>query len=229
MHKVFVYYNSFDCVSCNLNLSDWNKFASKIDSASPYPVMFQFVFKPRRKNELKMILKRSDFNFPFYVDEKGEFEKLNKFHKDLPFRIFLLDENNQVQIIGNPINNPQIEKLYLKVIKEEDATTETANPITTVSIDRTSINMDKFDWQQEQTATFTLTNTGDKLLAIEMVDTSCGCITVNYKQEPVRPGGSVTLYVTYKADQPEYFSKTITVYCNAEEAPLRLTVSGNAK
>ena len=91
------------------------------------------------------------------------------------------------------------------------------------------MDMGKFDWQQEQTATFTVANTGDKPLAIEMVDTSCGCITVDYNQEPVRPDGSVALHVTYKAEQPEYFSKTVTVYCNAEGAPIRLTVSGNAK
>lgn len=60
-------------------------------------------------------------------------------------------------------------------------------------------------------------------------DTSCGCTTVSYSQEPVQPGKEIKLDITYKADHPEHFSKTITVYCNTESSPIRLTISGDAK
>ncbi|WP_373726842.1 DUF1573 domain-containing protein, partial [Bacteroides heparinolyticus] len=35
--------------------------------------------------------------------------------------------------------------------------------------------------------------------------------------------------VSYKAEHPEHFNKTITVYCNAEISPLVLQINGDAK
>ena len=36
---------------------------------------------------------------------------------------------------------------------------------------------------------------------------SCGCTSVDYSEEPIRPGNSISLNVTYKADHPEHFDK----------------------
>lgn len=98
-----------------------------------------------------------------------------------------------------------------------------------MSIDKTSVLLGNFDWQKEQMTTFVLKNTGDKLLVIEDVNTSCGGTAVNYSREPVQPGEELSLYVTYKVGHPEHFNKTITVYCNAETSPLVLKISGDAK
>lgn len=67
------------------------------------------------------------------------------------------------------------------------------------------------------------------LLAIEGVDTSCGCISVEYSKEPVRPGMDLNLSIIYKAEHPEHFSKTVRIHCNSESSPIILTVSGNAQ
>ena len=48
-------------------------------------------------------------------------------------------------------------------------------------------------------------------------------------KEPVRPESSMTLYVAYKAEHPEHFNKTITVYCNTKASPLLLKIMGNAE
>lgn len=225
-YKILTYVDSMGCISCKLQLDRWKVLMKEENFQN---VRFLFFFSPEKRRDIVSTLRSNAFTYPVCIDERKELNRLNHFPTEFGGQTFLLDKDNKIVAMGNPIHNPRVKDLYLKIIQGENASTETANPITTVSIDRTSINMDKFDWQQEQTATFTLSNTGDKLLAIEMIDTSCGCITVDYKQEPVHPGGSVTLYVAYKAEQPEYFSKTVTVYCNAEGAPIRLTVSGNAK
>lgn len=59
--------------------------------------------------------------------------------------------------------------------------------------------------------------------------TSCGCTQVTYSKEPVLPGDLVSLHVTYKADHPEHFDKTITVYCNAKPSPVILRITGDAE
>ena len=48
--------------------------------------------------------------------------------------------------------------------------------------------MGSFNWKQEQISDIILSNSGEELLAIEDVSVSCGCITVEYLKEPIRPG-----------------------------------------
>lgn len=86
-----------------------------------------------------------------------------------------------------------------------------------------------FGWQQEKSAKFVLENTGDQPLVIDDVVTSCGCVTVDYLKEPVRPNDTISLFVTYKAEQPGHFDKTIKVYCNAESSPVLLKITGDAR
>lgn len=228
MYTILVYMDSMQCISCNLNLHSWNNLVEGIKSDL---VNFQFVFHPYKKNELKLILKREHFLFPYYIDEEDEFNKLNHFPLEPAFQTFLLDKDNKVLAIGNPVLNPKVKELYLRIIQGkplgDDADAET--PQTTVSVSSTEVSLGGFPWQEPQSATLTLTNTGTRPLVVQDVVTSCGCLTVDYLREPVRPGGEAALRLTYKADNPGYFRKTVTVYANAEEAPLRVQVSGNAE
>ena len=149
----------------------------------------------------------------------------------MAFQTFLLDKDNKVKAIGNPVHNPKIKELYMKILMGEETTgtNEGINLMTEVSIDSTSLYLGNFDWEKEQKVVFTLKNTGDNTLVIDAVSTSCGCTKVEYDKEPVRPGGSVDLHVSYKAEHPEHFNKTITVYCNTKASPLLLKIMGNAE
>jgi hypothetical protein len=78
-------------------------------------------------------------------------------------------------------------------------------------------------------AEVTVTNTGDGLLVITDVITSCGCATADYPKEPIRPGEEKNIRVKYKADQPEHINKTVTVYANAEGSPFQVKITGDAQ
>ena len=133
--------------------------------------------------------------------------------------------------IGNPIFNPKIKELYLNIIHDEEVVTRKGNEAskTELFIDKNFVDLGSFDWHKEQHAKFILTNTGKDLLMIYDVTTSCGCTEVAYSKEPTRPGTSVSLNVTYRAEHPERFDKSITVYCNATSSPLQLRVKGEAE
>ena len=133
--------------------------------------------------------------------------------------------------IGNPIHNPKVKELYLKIIQGEKIERGDESKVikTEVDISNMSVSLGSFDWQEEQKATFVLKNVGDKPLVIQDVTTSCGCTTVTYPKAPALPGRELALEVVYKAEHLEHFDKTITVYCNAETSPLVLKISGNAK
>ena len=100
---------------------------------------------------------------------------------------------------------------------------------TQVSVNQTVLDFGTFPKEEKQERSFVLTNTGDGLLAIQDIITSCGCTKVEYSKEPVRPDGTLEVKVLYEAEDAGYFNKVVTVYCNAKSSPLRLTVKGNAK
>ena len=101
--------------------------------------------------------------------------------------------------------------------------------MTKVSLNVTSIDFDSFPQSDKQERKFTLTNTGQHVLVIYDVITSCGCTKVEYSKEGLRPGEKAELIVIYEAEKAEHFSKTVTVYCNADNSPLRLKISGDAE
>ena len=230
-YKIFVYMNSLDCLACNLKFIEWNALEKDIKAVTSLPVLFQFVFQPRRINELMLILKKESFCFPFCIDKKGTFEELNHFPKDAYFRVFLLNKDNRVLAVGNPVHNPKVKELYLKIIRGENVSQEEETPRTqtTMKVDRTEADMGRFDWREEQTAEFVLKNTGDSPLVILDTHTSCGCTQAEYDGKPVLPGDSLVLRVTYKADQPGYFRKSVLVRSNAEQELLKLMVTGEAE
>lgn len=52
---------------------------------------------------------------------------------------------------------------------------------------------------------------------------------MEYSREPVQSGKTIDITVVYKAEYPEHFNKTITVYCNSPVSPLQLKIKGDAK
>lgn len=228
-YKVFSYIDSIGCVSCKLKLSEWKKFISMIDSLYPNTVCFQFVFQPYKYRELQLMLKREKFSVPVCIDKNGKFEELNKFPLNIDFQTFLLDKENKVLAIGNPVHNPKVKELYMKIIQGKGAVKEENTILTKIQVKKHTISLGRFNWQEEQKAQFMIYNVGNRPLVINDVTTSCGCTSVDYSKQPVSPGDSVSLQVAYKADHPEHFDKTITVYCNTNPSLIRLRIIGDAE
>ncbi len=78
------------------------------------------------------------------------------------------------------------------------------------------------------TTSFTFTNVGDGPLVIHQAIASCGCTVPEYTQEPVQPGKTGTIKVTYngKGRFPGKFKKSITVRTNAKTELVRLFIEG---
>ena len=111
-YKVVVYTDSVGCTSCKLQLHRWMELMHEVDSLAKGRVSFLFYFYSERKNESNDIFHRFNFVYPVYWDEKNEFYRLNRFPSDITFQTFLLDKNNKIIAIGNPVHNPKIKDLY---------------------------------------------------------------------------------------------------------------------
>lgn len=99
-----------------------------------------------------------------------------------------------------------------------------------ITFDKTSHNFGTFSEDNPKvTCTFKFTNTGDKLLVIHQAIASCGCTVPQYSKEPIKPGESGEIVVTYDGSGkfPGHFKKSITLRTNAKKEIVRLYVEGD--
>lgn len=92
--------------------------------------------------------------------------------------------------------------------------------------DKTTYDFGELQQGNPQSATFTLTNEGKEPLIISSAKASCGCTNLQYEKDPILPGKSTPISVTYNAANAGNFIKTITVNTNASEQPVVLTIKG---
>lgn len=77
--------------------------------------------------------------------------------------------------------------------------------------------------------TYMVKNIGSKPIVIYNVATSCGCTDVKWTKEPIRPGESGKISVTYSNDEGPYpFDKSLTSYFSNIKKPVILKLRGNA-
>lgn len=75
--------------------------------------------------------------------------------------------------------------------------------------------------------TFTIKNTGSKPAVIYNVTSSCGCTNVTWTKEPLMPGKSGRVSVTYTNDEGAYpFDKSLTAYISDVKKPVILKIRG---
>lgn len=77
------------------------------------------------------------------------------------------------------------------------------------------------------TCEFTFTNTSKQPILIQDIRTSCGCTTPSYTKDPVLPGKTGTIKVSYSTTgRVGTFSKKITVFTNEADTVYTLTIKG---
>jgi Protein of unknown function (DUF1573). len=77
---------------------------------------------------------------------------------------------------------------------------------------------------------FTIKNVGSAPLVVTRVIASCGCTTPEWTKEPIAPGKTGEISVTYDPKgRPGSFSKTISVYSNGKQGSFILTIKGEVK
>ena len=74
---------------------------------------------------------------------------------------------------------------------------------------------------------FKFTNTGDEPLVLSSVRSSCGCTVPSYPKDPILPGQSNFIKVSYDTKRLGAISKQITVVSNATEPTIQLSIKGN--
>ncbi|MCK8480783.1 DUF1573 domain-containing protein [Psychroserpens algicola] len=75
--------------------------------------------------------------------------------------------------------------------------------------------------------TFKFKNRGRAPIVISKVKTTCGCTVPTYPKQAILPGESATIDIKYATSRLGKFSKSITVFSNADQPQKRLQIKGN--
>ncbi len=77
---------------------------------------------------------------------------------------------------------------------------------------------------------FTITNTGDSPLIISNAKGSCNCTVPSWPKEPIAPGKSAQMKVTYGTDRVGPINKSVTITSNAANTPTKVVrIKGTVK
>ena len=213
-YKVLVFVDSIGCTSCKLQLSRWKEFIRYTDSISQKNIPFLFFFQFDDQWEIHSLLIRENFDKPICLDRSDSLNQLNHFPKDIRFQVFLLDKNNKVVVIGNPVHNPNVKELYLEEISRKQPVAPIQTTVRVIPLGKSKDTL------------FTLVNTGDQPLVIIDVTTTCGCAQTLFDKHPVQPGESLHIKVGVTPENKGLFDETITVKCNTNQL-IKLNIRGN--
>lgn len=228
-YKILTYVDSVGCISCKLQLMNWSKYIQELDSVTGNMVPVAFFINASSQKELSYITHRDGFKHPVCFDEENEINRMNQFSADMTFQTFLLDRNNRMVGIGNPVHNANIKALYYRIIKGEGLPEVSDRAKTSLTLEANEIDFGRFGMGEAQMRKVLVTNTGSELLVINDVTTSCGCTEVEYSREPVRSGQSIEITVRYNPEEKGFFRKIISIYSNAGTYPTTITIRGNVE
>ena len=118
--KFVVWVDSLNCASCKVNsMREWNDVVKYADSlAQWFNIIFLFTPKKKDLNKVNTALRANRFDYPIFIDRNADFVKQNpRLPKQQQLHIFLLDKDNRVILVGNPLRNPTLWVLYQRTIQ----------------------------------------------------------------------------------------------------------------
>ena len=228
-YKVLIYVDSIGCTSCKLQLHKWKELIEYTNSVTQNKVPFLFFFHPKDAKEIRYLLKRDGFDRPICIDLDDRLNKLNKFPADMTFQTFLLDKNNKIAVLGNPVHNTVVKDLYLKQITGKDSPNKNI-PKTTAEVNQTEIDFGTFDKSEIKQTTIEVKNTGDSPLVIVDISTTCGCTAATYDKRPAKPEETLRVGIKMTPKDTGFFDEVVTIkYNSINNRPVKVRIKGYAK
>ena len=116
--RLIIYIDSQSCSQCFIShMYDYDETVNELSSSG---IETLFLFEPNHEQEAGVteILEHQAYPFRIVVVKNGGFSKANP---HLPsssiFHSFLINKDNEVVIVGNPVRNDKIKKLMLNSVK----------------------------------------------------------------------------------------------------------------
>lgn len=223
-YKVLVYVDSTGCTSCKLQLQKWKNLMAQTDSLIDKQVSYLFVFQTKDPKELHNLLIKDDFNYPIVVDSTDSFNIINNLPENAIFHTMLLDKDDKVMVIGNPIHNPSVKDLYLQRLFDKSMTKDTK--YTDLQFKINDLELGEIALGDTVQTEIIVENTGNETFELKDILTSCDCTHAKADWKNIPPKQQAVVEIYYVADKKGDFMRTISVYGNIKEGSITLNIFG---
>ena len=98
-----------------------------------------------------------------------------------------------------------------------------------IKFEQTTVDYGTIEYDSNPQREFSFRNTGKSPLLISNCQGSCGCTVPTCPTQPIMPGQSGTIKVSYDTKRVGRFDKKITVSCNGKTPSVELTIQGEVK
>lgn len=226
---IVTYVDSAGCSNCKMKLKEWSEFLNELNLFSDDVVDFRMIVNSKNKGKVKNIVRLTQFLYPVAIDDGDLFNKENNLPKKSEYQTFLLDSDNRVLVVGNPIYNPKIRKIYKDIINRGEEDTFCINFSDSVSL--TCINASRplglrmsGDVIRE---TYRIVNKDTMSLSIQQVVPSCSCVETIVNKNVLKSKDTLDVEVKFTPESDEHrFNHKIDIYFNELQKPYRLSVHG---
>jgi len=117
--------------------------------------------------------------------------------------------------------------IFAAVTINAQEVTQIANPnAPEISFEKTVHDYGSITQGADGTCEFKFTNSGKEPLILSKPASSCGCTVPTWPQEPILPGKSDVIKVTYNTNNVGPINKTVTVTSNAKTNRVILSIKG---
>lgn len=124
--------------------------------------------------------------------------------------------------------------LFLSAAFAFAQTTQPATPVAAenpnapvITFDNTTHDYGTINQGGDGTCYFKFTNSGKEPLILQQPRSSCGCTVPTWPKEPILPGESNEIKVTYNTSRVGPINKTVTIISNAKNNNVVLRIKGN--
>ena len=225
-YKVLLYINSLDEIIGKCQLSKWEEFIYTADSISREDISFYFIVAPNNLELIKQNLKCENFTYPVYYDLNDDFNKANNFPKEIDYHTFLLNKDNKVIAIGDPINYHSVREQYLNKLRY-NAVIIDRKPRTAIKIEPEVIEVGQIPINSKFEQDIKIKNIGNAPFVLFYMTFSQNCINVKYNWEHIPTGDSCSMKVLYKANSIGDFTHSIMIFGNTPKKPIILDIKGS--
>lgn len=113
------------------------------------------------------------------------------------------------------------------VMAQSEEKPETNPNAPEISFDKTVHDYGTIVQGGDGTCYFEFENTGKEPLILSRPRSSCGCTVPTWPKQPILPGKSEKIKVTYNTKRMGRINKSVTIYSNAKNNPVILRIKGN--
>ena len=223
-YKIITYIDSTNCTICNLKFLGWDKLMSDLLLSENTKIGVFHIINSNNQKEIIEQIHINNYQYPVFFDVYGDMESLNHFSEDTNIHTFLLDSDNKILDIGNPLDNDTfIRYLNIMGLNYKSQWTYPIKP------DRFMQSIGVVSIGNNKICKFVIENTLKEPVTVHKILTSCYCTSATIDNDTIQPDKLATVTVCHHAtedSEDNEFNDDINIFFNEVETPLCLKIKG---